>query len=266
MLQQLWLSTLQNTQSIVTTMTVFFVLRIRTVHAAYFGVGTLVAAFSAKVLKKCIKQPRPAGSKKYEKTYGMPSTHSSSISFFGVYLSLSSLLLPLHPRFTSLIPLYDRFVPSASPVPASLYSHHLTSHPFERTVRLALAAFFIFGSASVCWSRVRLGHHTRAQVIAGASLGSTIAFAWLSIWLGLDGWSQLVGRDLVHSLPAIFRLHVPALAVTGLREPGQLLERAGEDLVWVLLETWRDSGSVRQALEEFKDFTLVARSIIASEL
>ncbi|GAA5974637.1 hypothetical protein JCM5350_001229 [Sporobolomyces pararoseus] len=258
MIKQLWLSTLQHTQSIVTTMTVFFVLRIRTVHAVYFGVGTLVAAFSAKVLKKFIKQPRPAGSKKYEKTYGMPSTHSSSISFFGVYLSLSSLLLPLHPRFTSLIPLYDHYVPSPSAIPSSLYSHHLTSHPFERILRLSLAAFFIFGSASVCWSRVRLGHHTKAQVIAGAGLGSTIAFIWLSIWLGIDGWSQLLGTNLKSYLPSMLRF--PDLAMTGLREPGQLWERAGEDLVWLLLESWRD-GNFLDALHEVKHLLLTHKAI-----
>ncbi|GAA5844689.1 hypothetical protein JCM3766R1_005988 [Sporobolomyces carnicolor] len=261
MIKQLWLSTLQNTQSIVTTLTVFFVLRIRTVHAVYFGVGTLVAAFSAKVLKKFIKQPRPAGSKKYEKTYGMPSTHSSSISFFGVYLSLSSLLLPLHPRFTSLIPLYDRYVPPPSTIATSLYFHHLTSHPLERIVRLSLAAFFVFGSASVCWSRVRLGHHTKAQVFAGAGLGSSIAFVWLSIWLGVKGWSQLVGRDLVGTHLVKY---VPDVILSGLREPGQVLERAGEDLVWLLLESSRD-GDFSRVVREVKQLLSIDK-VASTEL
>ncbi|GAA5893280.1 uncharacterized protein JCM6883_007619 [Sporobolomyces salmoneus] len=252
MIKELWLSTLKHTQSVVTTLTVFFVLRIRTVHAVYFGAGTLVAAFSAKVLKKCIKQPRPEGAKKFEKTYGMPSTHSSSISFFGVYLSLSSLLLPLHPRITSLIPLYDTYVPSPSTIPASFLSHHLTSHPCEKIVRLLLAGFFIFGSASVCWSRVRLGHHTKAQVFAGAGLGSIIAFVWLSIWLGIDGWSQLVGTDLSRYLPVSLRA-IPELVMTGLREPGQALERAGEDFVWLLVESWRD-GQFLATLKEARHF------------
>ncbi|GAA5883267.1 hypothetical protein JCM16303_007337 [Sporobolomyces ruberrimus] len=265
MIKQIWLAALQNTQSIVTTLTVFFVLRIRTVHAAYFGVGTLVAAFSAKVLKKCIKQPRPAGSRKYEKTYGMPSTHSSSISFFGVYLSLSSLLLPLHPRFTSLIPFYDQNVPSLSPTTTPLYSHHLTSHPFERILRLSLASFFIFGSTSVCWSRVRLGHHTKAQVLAGASLGSTIAFVWLSIWLGIDGWSELIGTNLRRLLPFTIKKALPELLLTGLRESGQVWERAGEDLVWLLVENLRE-GKLLPFLNELKNFPLTHGVIAGSEL
>jgi hypothetical protein len=32
------------------------------------------SGLTAKGLKRCIRQPRPVGAKKYEKTYGMPST------------------------------------------------------------------------------------------------------------------------------------------------------------------------------------------------
>lgn len=46
MFRQLWLYTLQHTQFVVTTLTAYFILRIRTAHSLYFGAGTLVAAFS----------------------------------------------------------------------------------------------------------------------------------------------------------------------------------------------------------------------------
>lgn len=46
MIRRLWLGVLQNTQFVVTTLTVLAILRIRTAHSLYFGAGTLVAAFS----------------------------------------------------------------------------------------------------------------------------------------------------------------------------------------------------------------------------
>lgn len=36
-------------------------------------------------------------------------------------------------------------------------------------------------TASVCWSRVALGYHTAAQVVAGASLGAATAGAFLLV-------------------------------------------------------------------------------------
>jgi dolichyldiphosphatase len=50
MFRQAWLYVLQNTQFVVTTLTVYFILRIRTAHSLYFGAGTLVAAFSGSSL------------------------------------------------------------------------------------------------------------------------------------------------------------------------------------------------------------------------
>jgi membrane-associated phospholipid phosphatase len=36
-------------------------------------------------------------------------------------------------------------------------------------------------TAAVCWSRVALGYHTAAQVVAGASLGAATAGAFLLV-------------------------------------------------------------------------------------
>lgn len=70
----LWL--LKHTQGIVTTATAIGILHLRTSHVIYFTAGTLATSFTAKGLKRVIKQPRPPGSK-VKKTSGMPSTHSS---------------------------------------------------------------------------------------------------------------------------------------------------------------------------------------------
>lgn len=117
----------------------------------------------AKVLKRFIKQPRPVGT--HKKTYGMPSTHSSSIAFFGVYLSLCAARLKPHPRFLP-----------------TLLSRQSDSENFSLPVRLLLTGSVLYGASSVCWSRVKLTYHTPAQVIAGAAVGSTLAVACFALW------------------------------------------------------------------------------------
>ncbi|GAA5916791.1 hypothetical protein JCM5296_007391 [Sporobolomyces johnsonii] len=281
MFKQLWLYTLQNTQFVVTALTAFFIIRIRTAHSLYFGAGTLVAAFTAKILKRFIRQPRPVGAKKYDKTYGMPSTHSSSIAFFGVYLSLSSLLLPLHPRVTSLLPFWDRFpTPTLAVADAlgpgaaqrSFWEHHAAAAAVagewgQRATRVALAALFLAGTASVCWSRVRLGHHTRAQVVAGASLGGTIALVWMSLWLGAEGWSSLSGKELERSLQSWLGAAgeaLPQVVVNGVKEPAMVWERAAEDAVFVAMEAWKERRW--EALKELRRFPLLGGAVAAGEL
>ena len=117
----------------------------------------------AKVLKRFIRQPRPELSVK--KTYGMPSTHSSSIAFFGVYLSLCIARLKPHPRFLP-----------------NLLSRRGDSEDFAPLVRGILTAGVLYGAISVMWSRVRLTYHTSAQVVAGASVGGIIALACFWLW------------------------------------------------------------------------------------
>ncbi|KAM0788904.1 hypothetical protein ACM66B_002986 [Microbotryomycetes sp. NB124-2] len=256
MLRELWLFLLSNTQSIVTSLTIAAILRIRTAHALYFGAGTLVAAFSAKLLKKVIKQPRPTGAKKFEKTYGMPSTHSSAISFFGTYLSLSSILLRLHPRVTSLVPWYDKWL---SPLgPGQTFDQSVgfltswTRHYGERVTRTIMALAFLFGAASVCWSRVRLGHHTPAQVVAGVSLGSTVAIVWMALWLGTGEVEALTGCDL-----SVLTRMLPQATVlaAGIKSYGVVWERAFEDALFVGVEAWKDRDWTR--LRTLRKFPLV---------
>lgn len=59
MIRSLWLYTLQNTQFVVTGLTAYFILRIRTAHSLWFGVGSLVAAFTGAHTYSSI--PKAAG-------------------------------------------------------------------------------------------------------------------------------------------------------------------------------------------------------------
>lgn len=97
----------------------------------------------------------------------MPSTHSSSIAFFGVYLSLCIWNLRPHPRFLP-----------------HLLSRHGDAGDFSPFVRLLLTSAVAFGAGSVCWSRVKLTYHTPAQVVAGAGVGSIMAVACFVLWQG----------------------------------------------------------------------------------
>ena len=95
----------------------------------------------------------------------MPSTHSSSIAFFGVYLSLCIWNLRPHPRFLP-----------------HLLSRDGDSGDFSPVVRLFLTSTVLYGAASVCWSRVKLTYHTQAQVVAGVAVGAIIAVGWFILW------------------------------------------------------------------------------------
>ena len=177
----------------------------------------------------------------------MPSTHSSSISFFGTYLSLSSLFLPLHRRVTSLIPFYSRFAPLGPGAIEPSFWRGSVSHWGERLTRIAFASFFLTGAASVCWSRVRLGHHTRAQVLAGIALGSTVAVIWLGLWLGVDGMGSLAGLNT-----SSVATRLPGWTSEGIKKQGAIWERAVEDAIFVGIEAWQDrTWEGLQALRKF---------------
>lgn len=106
----------------------------------------------------------------------MPSTHSSSIAFFGVYLSLCIAYIKPHPRFLP-----------------NLLSRREDSEDFSLPVRLALTAAVLYGTYSVCWSRIRLTYHTKAQVVAGAGVGATLAIAAFWLWQNyLAGYAPVI--------------------------------------------------------------------------
>ncbi|KAI8354199.1 phosphatidic acid phosphatase type 2/haloperoxidase [Blakeslea trispora] len=137
------LKILSFTREIVITSTFFTILYLRSLHVVYFTCCAILATLIAKVLKHLIKQPRPSTSVK-KVSYGMPSSHSTAISFFTAYLQCVVWATP----------------------------HFMT--------QIMMIVFHCF-SLAVIWSRVRLGHHTAAQVMAGTALG--IACALLSFWV-----------------------------------------------------------------------------------
>ncbi|RKP07038.1 phosphatidic acid phosphatase type 2/haloperoxidase, partial [Thamnocephalis sphaerospora] len=89
-------------------------------------------------LKKYIKEHRPHPC--LSDGYGMPSSHSQFMLYFATFT-----MLCLPPRTRG---------------------------------QLALVVFLYGTAVSVCYSRVYLGYHTAAQVLAGSSLGAVVGFGW----------------------------------------------------------------------------------------
>ncbi|KAI8352143.1 phosphatidic acid phosphatase type 2/haloperoxidase, partial [Choanephora cucurbitarum] len=131
------------TREIVITSTFMTVLYLQSVHVVYFTCCAILTTLIAKVLKEVIRQPRPSSEKI---SYGMPSSHSTAISFFTVYLQCV---------------VWHRDV----------------------MTQVMMSLFHCF-SLAVIWSRVRLGHHTPTQVIAGTCLG------YLCAMISFYGWKK----------------------------------------------------------------------------
>ncbi|EGF97955.1 uncharacterized protein MELLADRAFT_46163 [Melampsora larici-populina 98AG31] len=237
-LKVLFLIILRETQIIVTIITAFAILHLRTAHSIWFGLGTLHATLIAKLLKRFIRQPRPIDSNKIS-SYGMPSTHSSSISFFGIYLFLTSIFLPLHSR---LIIFIQPFVSSQtilnlldqSDDPTQMPSN--TSLHTSQFIRTFVGIGFLMVSGIVCWSRVRLGYHTPSQVIVGSLIGTILAITWFTLWIGTLTFNEIQSTSSSQR--------------NGLIEWGDHLERIAEDSTYLVLEAWqmRDGGLLWDSL------------------
>lgn len=173
---------LKHTQGIVTAATTIGVLHYRNFHSLFFVVGSLSTSFSgeslsntlaakhaperrfsatAKGLKLVIKEPRPPGSI-VTKTHGMPSTHSSTITFMSLYL-VGLLVAPMSP-VSDLLAYRSLLVPLL-----------LASPPL------------------IMWSRVKLGLHTPEQCMVGGALGIFNALFLSMLWRGLGSWAGLRG-------------------------------------------------------------------------
>lgn len=122
----------------------------RTIHAFYFGAGSILSAITAKVLKRVLRQPRPVPVKqnpaiRIKQSYGMPSSHSLVMAYFAAYLTRAWL------SSGGLVLFWLALVTDA-------------------------AAF------AVMWSRIRLGHHSLAQVVVGFAIGTLLALTWHRLW------------------------------------------------------------------------------------
>ncbi|CAK9219784.1 unnamed protein product [Sphagnum troendelagicum] len=119
----------------------------RELQAFFFGLGLIVSEIINRVIKDFVQELRPSTCEALEMcdSNGWPSSHSQYMCFFAVYCTLLSVL-KLHfadefrQAFTALLP-----------------------WPF---------------AVIVMYSRVYLGYHTTAQVIAGGCLGLVLGAAW----------------------------------------------------------------------------------------
>ncbi|WWC57789.1 uncharacterized protein I303_100324 [Kwoniella dejecticola CBS 10117] len=145
---------LDETHITVTLTTALAILYTRDAHVIWFAAGALNSSLSAKLLKNLIRNPRPpppdASSKpskiRPKRTYGMPSTHSTALTFYFVYL----------------IPLV-RYLP----------------FPLDWIAALGVGGYWVLG----LWSRKELGYHTWEQVLGGALYGTLLALGWKAAYI-----------------------------------------------------------------------------------
>ncbi|KAG2213516.1 hypothetical protein INT47_009190 [Mucor saturninus] len=147
-----FLNILSYTRELVLTCNFLTVLYLRSFHIVYFTLTAATTVISAKILKRIIKQARPpprvtasGKTQKQKKSYGMPSSHSSAIFFLNTYLQC-------------------------------LFNAAFTWQ------NICILVFFHGFAISVVWSRVRLGHHTESQVIAGSLFGFSCALVAFYLW------------------------------------------------------------------------------------
>lgn len=163
-----WLAFLDTTHVNVTAFTALFLLYTRSAGVAYFCAGAVSCSATVKLLKRAIRQPRPEklGGKR---TYGMPSTHSATITFFAMYIILACLYLPTHHTLPSSA--LTRIVPPCVTTPWALL---------------------------IVLSRVWLGHHTWPQVFAGVSYGLLFSLLLFTLWVsGLYEYGPMV-ENMIH--------------------------------------------------------------------
>ncbi|KIM88596.1 hypothetical protein PILCRDRAFT_62374 [Piloderma croceum F 1598] len=151
----------------VASLTACYLAYTRSAGVAYFGAGATMCSLTVKILKRILRQPRPVhknGSHR-KLTYGMPSTHSASITYYATYVPLACLYLPIHPSLPS--SMLTRVVPSLVVVPWSILI------------------------------RVWLGHHTWPQVAVGCSYGLVFACVWFTAWTcGFVEYGRILEQSL----------------------------------------------------------------------
>lgn len=107
--------------------------------------------------------------------YRMPSTHSATITFFGAYILLASLYLPIHPSF-----------------------------PGDWRITRVLPPLFCVPCASlIAASRYWLGHHTLPQIGAGVALGLVMTTFWFTAWTvgGVNQYGRVLEEEYIRALP-----------------------------------------------------------------
>lgn len=139
----------------------------RELQAMFFALGLLIAQFFSEFVKKAVKESRPLTCEALEMcdSHGWPSSHSVYMTFFSIYITLLAarrltFSTSLGKAFTIILP-----------------------WPF---------------AAVVMYSRIYLGYHSPAQVVAGGCLGLILGSVWFLI----------VNVVLVHTFPVLEELAI----------------------------------------------------------
>jgi len=166
--RELTLRFLNRANYMMIALTALTILYTRSVGVVYFCAGAIACTVSVKCVKQILRQARPAQTthRGQKQSFGMPSTHSAAITFFGTYIPLACTWLPLHPSFPE------------SPL-------------FRSIVVLVIVTW----TCAVAISRISLGHHTVPQVLVGCIYGCIFACVWFWFWThGLSDWGRIVER------------------------------------------------------------------------
>ncbi|GBE77664.1 PAP2-domain-containing protein [Sparassis crispa] len=165
-----WMLVLDQTNPIVSSLTACFVLYTHSAGVAYFAAGAVACNLSVKVIKRFIRQPRPAQttSARQKSTYGMPSTHTAVITYFAAYVTLACAYLPVHP-----------------------------SLPSGAVSRVLPVIIVLPWATTIAVSRTWLGHHTWPQVGAGFAYGLLFTPLWFTFWIhGGNHYGRLLEQYL----------------------------------------------------------------------
>jgi dolichyldiphosphatase len=123
-------------------------------------IGSVVNSACGKVLKKLLNEKRPEGAAKADP--GMPSSHALSLSYLSVYAAAA---------------LASRGGVDGGAIGTSALQPWPVSATFVIPGCVSLIALGVFFT----WLRVKLGYHTKPQVVVGYVLGAATAMVWLAI-------------------------------------------------------------------------------------
>ncbi|KAI9266744.1 PAP2 superfamily-domain-containing protein [Phascolomyces articulosus] len=136
---------LAKAQPIVITLSIFVLVYFRSIDLLFLFTGSTLCAYTAKGLKLIIRQPRPS--------FTMDPSISKKDSYG---------------------------MPSSHSQVMAFFAYYTFRSVFRDT---PLAIFLYIFTFLVLWSRVRMGHHTLAQVSVGTCIGALMAHAWYNLWL-----------------------------------------------------------------------------------
>eukprot|EP01025_Chloroclados_australasicus_P032938 TRINITY_DN3345_c1_g2_i2.p1 TRINITY_DN3345_c1_g2~~TRINITY_DN3345_c1_g2_i2.p1 ORF type:complete len:214 (-),score=9.24 TRINITY_DN3345_c1_g2_i2:21-662(-) len=137
----------------------------RQIHLIFVLVGGLLTELITVVLKKTLKQPRPEyACNMYEicGSYGMPSSHTSTMFYFATVYSMMTIL-----QLKSKIKKLSLKLMFSSPIPETI--------------------FIVVSAPLVGISRVYLGYHTVIQVLFGGVLGLVMGILWCGLMMRVVG-------------------------------------------------------------------------------